>query len=118
MRIDHVCFRIVVDQDGVGTAFDGPVFVGSGNPTSAAGFDVFGTPGFAYHLGGGDTTVTLVGPGEAELTAVLDKPAGGVLDGVTGEDSFSVGGTLTVGASLVQPFGEYLGSFSITVTYD
>ena len=109
---------VVVTQAGAGSTTGGVVFVPAGNQTTAAGFDVAGEPGFGYHLGGGDVSVTLFGPGGATLTASLDKPAGGVLDGVTGTDSFSVGGELTVGPSLTQPFGEYVGSFSITVFYD
>ena len=111
---------VTVDLDGNATpSVPGPILEPTlGNPPSAARFVVTGDPGLAYNITG-DETVTLSGPGP-DMTAILDMPATGTLsDPETGpgEDSFTVGGELTVGDALTQTLGVYIGIFSITIGY-
>ena len=61
-----------------------------------------------------DATVSLTGPGPA-MTASLVESASTVTLNASGEGSFTVGGTLNVGANQTQ--GVYTGTFSVTANY-
>lgn len=86
------------------------------SPTGAAAFDVTGADGVSYDITV-PANVTLAGAGTAagqNMTATLvGSKASGTL--ASGADSFTVGGTLTVGAN--QTVGAYSGTFTVTVEY-
>jgi hypothetical protein len=90
-------------------------------PTSAAAFDVAGSPDNSY-------TIELPEDGDIFLTngeytmAVNDFQSSkednvGHLSG-GGADSFTVGATLSVGTLTENPVGVYQGVFDVTVTYE
>ena len=102
-----------------GTFSSSPAMIVDDTNIGAASFDVTGTPGLAYSADI-DTTVTLTGSLGGTMTASLTPSGTGAvsssLDGTTGADQFSVGGTLTVANE--QTPGTYQGSFDVTVRYD
>lgn len=90
----------------------GAVLVCSG-ATSAAGFDVTaGTTGRTVNVSS-DNSVTLTNPDGDIMTASLSPSVTTIV--LDGTDSFTVGGTLSVGAN--QADGLYEGSFDVTVDY-
>ena len=101
---------VIVDQAGAASETGTVVRVPSGNPTSAAAFDVTGQDGAGYDILA--TSGGLLGPGPT-MALAPDAPANGTLAG--GADSFNVGGTLTVAAG--QTPGDYSGTVEVTVTY-
>jgi len=110
-----------------------------GERTSTAGVNLSGqspvATNAAYHVGGqSGTTYTLTLPATITVTEITGLTAimtigdlvarfnGTSADAVTstlsagGNDSFTVGGTLTVAAA--QTAGEYAGTFNVTVAYN
>ncbi len=99
---------VAVNAAGAATCGAGLVCSGT---TSAAGFDVTGTTGEVVDISA-DASVTLTGP-SGTMTASLTPSATSLT--LAGGDSFTVGGTLNVGAN--QADGAYSGTFSVTVDY-
>ncbi len=95
-------------------------------PTAAnAAYDVTGAVSTTYAItlpGSITVTETLGGIETMSIGTLLARPASagadqltGTLDG-SGDDSFTVGGTLTVAAA--QLVGTYTGTFDVTVAYN
>ncbi len=87
--------------------------------TSAA-YSVSGAASVAYNIALPSSSVTVTRSGGSQtmtITAFTSNKAGNasILSG-TGTDSFTVGGTLNVGASQVA--GLYQGNFNVTVAYN
>lgn len=86
------------------------------SPTGAAAFDVTGYADAVYDISV-PASVTLNGTGSAggsNMTATLvGSKASGTL--TLGTDSFTVGGTLSVGAD--QTVGPYAGTFVVSISY-
>jgi len=82
----------------------------------AAQFTVVGEPGLSYKVVI-DNSITLTGDVTSETMTVnnFDHNATGTLP-ESGEETFSVGADLTVGA--LQASDIYEGSFTVTVTYE
>lgn len=92
--------------------------VAAGGTTTAASFDVSGTPSTAYTITL-PASANLTGPGSPmnvafSATQVTGGSLSRTLSGV-GNDSFSAGGTLTVANA--QAAGSYSGVFTMTVAY-
>lgn len=83
----------------------------TGSTYSADSFTVTGDAGRSFSI---TTTGGNVTSGTDTMAFTTDAPASGTLTG--GTASFSVGGTLTVGAN--QAAGSYSGSYDATVTYN
>ncbi len=98
-----------VSTAGVRTCGSGLTCTGG---TTAAGFTVGGTTGSVVTISV-PATVQL-DSGANNMTASLNASAA-TLTMVANAGSFSVGGTLTVGAN--QPDGDYSGVFTATVNY-
>jgi hypothetical protein len=110
---DTAAGTVTVDGAG-GLTSSSPNLIVTGSTGNAAAFDVSGQANLAY-TATIDPSVTLSGPG-TDMSATLTKYGGAAaLDG-TGSDSFTVGGTLSVGAN--QAAGSYTGSFDVSVAYD
>ena len=104
-----VASTVAVTTAGAATCGSGLTCIGT---TSAAGFSLGGTSGAAVGISG-PATVTLTS-GSNNMTASLAYSAASVtLTGTGG--TFSVGGTLNVGAS--QAAGNYSGTFNVTANY-
>ncbi|MBS1767961.1 MAG: DUF4402 domain-containing protein [Acidobacteria bacterium] len=123
--------QVTVDPSGrsfTGGASNGP------RPATIAAFNVLGKTGGSSasrryqitFLGSGTPgqgAVTLTS-GSNSMNASLQAYIGnsipangrGTLDSGTGQQTFTVGGTLTVGAN--QPDGDYTGIFTVVVTYN
>ena len=105
---------VVLTTAGATSSIDG-AYTG---PGSAAGvFAVTGEPSQAYSITlPADGAVFLTGAGAPMAVNGFNHDAGGspALDG-TGDDSFNVGATLTIGAG--QLAGTYNGSYTVTVDY-
>jgi hypothetical protein len=96
-----------------------------GGTVSSAGFAVSGRPNATYAITLPAAPITLTG-GVTAATMSVDTftESTGALGGTLvvdatpglGEDSFTVGATLTVGES--QAADDYTGSFDVTVTYN
>lgn len=91
-----------------------PNLVIDGSTGSAATFAVEGAPNLAYSTDI-PTPISLTGPGTA-MSASVSKSGGATNLDASGDDSFSVVGTLTVGAD--QAAGAYSGTVNVTVQYD
>ena len=112
-------FGTIVTGTGASTVVVTP----AGARTCGAGLVCTGTPVAALFeiVGTVDQVVTLVAPASVALTATgggsmtvtLNNPT--ATRKLTGTDSFTVGGTLNVGAA--QADGEYSGTFDVTVNY-
>jgi len=100
---------VAVDSAGAVTCGAGLVCSGT---TTAAGFDVTGTTGETVDVSA-DASVTLTNPGGDTMSATLSPSVASIV--LDGTDAFSVGGTLSVGAS--QADGLYEGTFDVTVDY-
>ncbi len=79
--------------------------------TSAAAFSVAGTAGETVDITV-DSTVNLLSGTDSMTASLASSDATLVL---AGGDSFTVGGTLAVGAN--QATGDYVGNFDVTVNY-
>ena len=115
----------ILSTSNVRTA-SGGVSVVTASSSSNADFSISGKEGASYAitLPSSDITLTLNG-GSATMSVgsftVQPASAGadqltGTLDDTSGEDTFSVGGTLGVNAG--QATGTYTGTFSITAAYN
>ena len=102
---------VVVTQGGAGSVTGDAMFV-SGSSNTADSFTVTGDANRAYSI---VTTGGSVASGTNTMSFTTDAPASSTLS-ATGSDSFSVGGTLSVGAN--QAAGVYTGTYSATVTYN
>jgi hypothetical protein len=102
---------VVVNSDGTASA-TGVGFV-SGSTTSADSFTVSGDAGRSFTISSTGGTVADGSETMAFTTAV--SSALSTLD-ASGDGSFTVGGTLTVGAN--QAPGDYSGTYSATVAYN
>ncbi|MCA0902918.1 DUF4402 domain-containing protein [Qipengyuania aquimaris] len=102
---------VVVTQGGAGSVTGDALFV-SGSTNAADSFTVTGDANRAYSI---VTTGGSVTSGGNSMTFTTDAPASGTLS-ATGSDSFSVGGTLNVGAN--QAAGTYSGNYDATVSYN
>lgn len=106
---------VVMDTDGKRTA-TGSVELNSASPSSPATFNISGTPNSTYSVLLPDS-VTLSDGGANQITVsnFLSNPdASGQLSS-SGEQSVSIGGTLSIGAN--QGFGDYAGSMQVTINY-
>ena len=97
---------------GLVTAETGGAASVVGSVTSADTFTVTGDADRSYSIV--TTGGTLAGPGTDMTFTTTTNKASGTLTG--GTDGFSVGGTLSVGAS--QAGGSYSGQYDATVTYN
>lgn len=102
---------VVVTAAGAGSD-TGDVTLLTGSTNSADAFTVAGDANRSFTIVTGAGTVTSGGNNMSFTTA--PSAASDTLDG-TGAASFTVGGTLTVGAN--QAAGSYTGSYDATVTY-
>ncbi len=99
---------VIVSPTGVKTCGVGLVCTGT---ATAAAFGIVGTSG---------AVVTIVSDPTVALTSGLNSMTATLLTSaatrtLTGTDSFTVGGTLAVGAA--QADGAYSGTFTVTVNY-
>ena len=111
---------VVLDTAGARTAPGGNVTLIGGGTIAAAAFDVTGGAAATYTitLPGADVTLTSGGDTMTIAFATFNDSLGGAgtLDG-TGNQSFTVGATLSVAAA--QPAGNYLSAgFTVTVNYN
>jgi hypothetical protein len=109
-------------------SFTGGVTLHASDVGSAASFTVEGEPGFTYAitLPAGATTISNGAGGTMTVNGWSSTPtvaAGGALDAGTGEQTLTVGATLTVAAA--QAPGAYSssnaggsGDFTVTVNYN
>lgn len=102
---------VVVSRGGAGTA-GGDVTLMPGSVESADAFSVEGDPSRRFSISTGAGSVT---SGANSMAFTTDARANHTLD-ATGAASFTVGGTLTVGAD--QAEGLYAGVYAVTVTYN
>jgi hypothetical protein len=100
--------QVSVDTAGVGST-SGVVQLGT---VSADAFDVSGDFNRSFSIATNSGSVT---NGTDTMTFTTTAAASGMLDG-TGNASFSVGGTLTVGGT--ESAGTYTGSYDATVEYN
>lgn len=107
---DTLTGDVTVDQAGTQSCDANLTCIGG----AAADYTVTGTGNNTYSISlsnGGNVTLTGAG---LDMTAALDADASDTLAG--GTDTFSIGGTLTVGAG--QTAGDYTGTFTVTVDYN
>lgn len=102
---------VIVNDDG--TDGGGTATQTSDSVLSADSFTVDGDPGRAYDISTGGGNVSAGGTNIPFTTS--PSAASGSLDGVTGQDSFTVGGTLSVAGT--EAANTYTGSYDATVTY-
>lgn len=107
---------VTVNADSSVASTGGLVSTGTRNPVSLT---VTGSAGSMVAVTLPASAVTLTRSGGTEtmsLSSFNSSPNGAFqLDTVTGQSSFTVGGTLTVGANQVP--GTYAGTFSVSVEY-
>jgi len=95
----------------------GSVMLPSGGTHSAAGFVVLGTPNTTFSVSY-PTSITLNragGSASMTISSIVGSPSTGGTLSSGGSATVNVGGTLTVAAN--QMFGQYSGSFNVTVSY-
>lgn len=104
---------VVVARNGNGST-TGDVVLLAGSVESADSFDVAGDADRRYSITavGGDITHT---DGTTTMSFTTNAQNNRTLD-ASGDDSFSVGGTLTVGAD--QLAGDYTGTYLVSVAYN
>lgn len=104
----------VVTVDANGTRVCGDALTCLTSDYSAAAFKVTGEADAAYTISLPDSISIVNKAGDKmEVTKFNGSKAGGTL--IAGADSFTVGGSLLVGA--LQPAGQYTGSFTVAVEY-
>lgn len=81
---------------------------------AAAAFAVTGEPSYTYAITLPGTSFNIAN-GTNSMAVTVSGPATGTLDG-TGNGTFNVGGSLTVGANQVK--GAYTGTYSVSVDYN
>jgi len=119
LAVDPAGGSIILHTDGTTTPTD--VAVVTGTPT-AADFTVSGPDGFDYNISL-PATITVTGPTETMTISALTARAAsktedgttGKLHATTGDDTFTVGGTLTVGPDQAEEV--YKGTFDVTVNF-
>lgn len=104
---------VVVTAAGVGSD-TGDVTLLTGSTNSADSFSVTGDANRSFSITTGGGTVS-DGSGNDMNFTTSPSASSDTLSG-TGTSSFTVGGTLTVGAN--QAAGSYTGSYDATVTYN
>ena len=107
---------VVLSATGSRTS-TGTVKLPSGGSSSAAGFVVFGAPNTTFSVSY-PTSITLSragGSGSMTVSSIVGSPSAGGTLSSGGSATVNVGGTLTVAAN--QTFGQYSGSFNVTVSY-
>ena len=120
---DLLDFGLIADN-GLGGSVD--VLPGSNVPTcagdlicSGAGaspnFDLVGEPGLSVGISFTDPTPD-ISNGTDTMNYALSSSALSVILNGTGDGTFDVGGTLTVGAG--QPAGVYTGTFEVVAVYN
>jgi hypothetical protein len=100
---------------GVATKTGGVTLIGALH--NAASFQVTGQPSQAYVItvGAAPTLTSVSGPQTMRVTALRLNGARNRAMAVSGTATLTVGGTLAVAAN--QAFGQYVGSFTVTVAY-
>jgi hypothetical protein len=110
---------VTVSHDGIRTK-SGGVTLPTATPgtITAAKFNISGLPSATYSITlPTSTTITKIGESEQmTIDNFTSNPSGTGTLAANGEQTLSVGATLTVGAN--QPAGTYEGSFSVTVAYN
>lgn len=96
----------------------GGSIVGTFNTAAAAAFQVNGTKGatYAITLPGAASTLNGSNGGTLSVGTFTGSKATGTLSLAAGQDTFTVGATLTVPNNAVD--GDYTGTFSVTVAYN
>ncbi|WP_338465574.1 DUF4402 domain-containing protein [Novosphingobium sp. ZN18A2] len=105
---------VVVNRNGRGSVTGDVSFVAA-STNSADSFTVGGQADTAFSISTTDSTVSTGGTTPSTMDFTTNAPAKGTLDS-SGAATFTVGGTLTVGAS--QAPGSYTGTYDATVTYN
>lgn len=104
---------VVVTQAGAGSA-TGDVVLLTGSTESADEFTVAGDANRSFSITVNDDVITHTN-GTDTMAFTTDAATSGTLD-ASGADSFTVGGTLTVGAN--QEPGDYAGTYLVEVAYN
>ncbi len=119
---DALEFGLIIPGDNTGNvtlSADGarrcdPALTCLGNDHQEANYTVTGEDAQSYTISLPQDTVELKsGNDRMKIGEFSGSKASGTL--VSGQDTFSVGGVLTVGAN--QPAGRYTGSFTVSVNY-
>ena len=109
---------VIVDTDGVRTS-TGDVILPTATPgtVNAAEFTVTGLAAATYDITlPGSIDISTTGGATMTVTNFTSTPSVTGTLAANGEQTLSVGATLTVGAN--QPAGTYEGSFFVTVAYN
>lgn len=104
-------FNVSVNNAGARTCATGEFCTGT---TTAASFDVTGAANQSVSVSLASASIVLTGAGD-DMPVALTLSDTSLALGTGGANSFTVGGTLTVGAD--QTFGVYSGSFTVNVDY-
>lgn len=103
--------NVAVNQAGVATCGAGLTCSG---PTTSGQFNVTGSTGYTVTVAS-DASVSLTNGGGGTMTASLTPSAATLLLSGAGTGSFTVAGSLGVGAN--QAVGNYVGTYNVTVNY-
>lgn len=107
---------VIVAPNGHRTGSDVTLLTNSLTPVTAAAFTIAGLPSTACTIGLPDST-PLYGNGTPMTVDNFVSNLGTTVTlDATGKKTFTVGGTLTVGASQVA--GSYTGTFNVSVVYN
>jgi hypothetical protein len=107
---------VTVNANGQGSASS--AYISDASAITASAWDVTGVPGAPYAVTLPPNNTVTVSNGTETMTVTGFTAAGGTqqtLD-AAGNDSFTVGATLKVGAN--QPAGVYTGTYNVTVSYN
>lgn len=115
MFVSNSLGTCVVNPAGARSA-SGGVTLGSSAGAGSASFTVTGLPLQTYAITLPSSISMSSGGSTLTLNTFTSTPSGAGQLSVLGRQTFTVGGTLRVGAS--QPPGTYAGTFSVTVTYN
>jgi len=107
---------VVLSTSGTRTK-TGSILLPSGGSASAAGFALLGAPSTSFSISyPSSVTLNRVGGSDSmTVTAIVASPSSGGTLSAGGSATVKIGGTLTV--SPTQTFGQYSGSFNVTVSY-
>ena len=111
---DSAPSTVTIDGNDGRTGSSPNVLLSTGATPSSAHFTVAGQTGLTYDVTP-DASVTLTS-GTDTMTSTLVAYPGDGYQIVAGADSFTVGGTLSVGAN--QAAGNYHGTFHVLVQYN
>jgi hypothetical protein len=109
---------VVIAADGARSATGGATLL-SANAGSAGGVSLVGTASLAYTVSMPNTVTLTASGGSATMTLgslTTNLAAGGGTLNATGNGSFSIGGTLSVGAG--QAVASYAGVLPVTITWN